>query len=137
MVELKRPRKKIDSAEIVQIEKYANAVASDPRFTNVNVRWDFWIIGTELANYAQTRGKGKDQPPGLIRRDTDQPISIWCKSWGEIIQENKARLQFIQEKLNYRVDRGGNLEYVRQRYEDILKGVPDPKSELDRQAKAA
>lgn len=130
VVELKRPRKKIDSAEIVQIEKYANSVASDPRFTNVNVRWDFWIIGTELADYAKTRSRGKDMPHGLIHRDTNKPISIWCKSWGEIIQENKSRLTFIQEKLNYRVDRGGNLEYVRQRYQDILKNVPaDPESE--------
>ncbi len=134
VVELKRPRKKIDSAEIVQIEKYADAVATDPRFTNVNVRWDFWIIGTELADYAQRRSRGKDMPSGLIHRDTDKPISIWCKSWGEIIQENKARLIFIQEKLNYRVDRGGNLEFVRQRYQDILKNVPEQK---DKQAKAA
>lgn len=56
VVELKRPSAKIGSDEIVQIEKYAFAVADDPRFnTTTEVEWDFWIVSDQLDAYARQR----------------------------------------------------------------------------------
>ncbi|CAO3429357.1 ATP-binding protein [Azospirillum doebereinerae] len=124
VVELKRPKKIIDSAEITQIERYAQAVAADHRFQNINVKWDFWIIGTKLSQFAEEKSRQQDMPPGVTWRSKNGRLTTWCKSWAEIIQENRGRLRFFEEKFNYRVDRGSNLDYIRKKYEELLKNIP-------------
>jgi hypothetical protein len=124
VVELKRPSKKIDSDEITQIKKYAQAVAADSRFQNVRVRWDFWLLGVDLSDYAQQESKMEGMPPGVIWRGASGRTTVWCKAWAEIIQDNKARMQFFQEKLQFRVDRGANLEFLRKRYDELLRNLP-------------
>lgn len=100
VVELKAPKVKIGADEMTQIKKYAQAVRADERFSAVKgIRWHFWIISNsydEMAKYEIEAGP--DPERRLIARTADHTVGI--KTWGEIIEENRARLQFFKNKCN-------------------------------------
>ena len=126
VVELKRPKVKIGDEEITQVEKYAISVANDERFRSVNgVKWTFWAISDDVDDYAVYRMGDS----GVISSKAN--ITVGIKTWGQIIEENKARLQFFQEKLEHQVDDGAALKYLQERYQRFLAGVV---SEEEREA---
>lgn len=99
VVELKRPSKKIDPQGLTQIESYAMAVARDERFRNTTTRWIFWIISNDMTDNAQRRARQKGLPVGLTYEDSELPIKVYAKTWGEIIEECRGRLNFFKKKL--------------------------------------
>ncbi len=118
IVELKRPKVKIGDKEVTQIEKYAISVADDERFRSVNgVRWTFWAISDDVEKYAAYRMDDR----GVI--STKDNISVGIKTWGQIIEENKARLQFFQERLEHQVDDEAALRHLQERYQRFLSNV--------------
>jgi len=58
-----------------------------------------------------------------------KPIWIWVKTWGQIIQECEARLQFVKERLDYDPSHQAGLEYIRKAHSaylpTILRGEPE------------
>jgi Histidine kinase-, DNA gyrase B-, and HSP90-like ATPase len=125
IVELKAPKVKIGADEIVQIKKYHLAVTSDERFLSVSgVRWHFMVVSNDYDNYAKGEIEGgPDRERRLISRNKHATVAI--KTWGEIIEENRARLQFFQEHLQSSADEGQAIKYLRDRHSDLLKGVFD------------
>ena len=118
VVELKRPRVKIGSKEISQVERYAISVADDERFRSVKgVKWTFWAVSDDVDKYAVYRMGDS----GVVSSKAN--IAVGIKTWGEIIDENKARLQFFQEKLEHQVDDETALKHLQQRYNRFLAGV--------------
>jgi hypothetical protein len=121
VVELKAPKVKIRTKEVTQIEEYAISVAGDERFRTADgVQWTFWVLSDEVDSYAAFRMKG-----GGIIEEKDN-IRIGIKTWAQNIQENNARLQFFQEKLEYEADRAAALTYLQNNYKDILIDVVIP-----------
>jgi hypothetical protein len=118
VVELKAPKVKIGNKEITQVEEYAISVANDERFrTAGGVTWTFWALSDEIDHYGEFRMK----QGGIVEQKGN--ITIGIKTWAQIIQENKARLQFFQEKLEHQVDQGTALSYLQEKYEAFLTGV--------------
>jgi hypothetical protein len=118
VVELKAPKVKIGKKEITQVEEYAISVANDERFrTAEGVTWTFWALSDEIDHYGEFRMK----PGGIVEQKGN--ITIGIKTWAQIIQENKARLQFFQEKLEHQADQGTALSYLQEKYEAFLTGV--------------
>ena len=117
VVELKRPRTTIGPKELTQLEGYAISVAKDERFRAIDVKWNFWVLSDDYDDYADHR---MDEE-GIISRKNN--ISIGVRTWSQIIEENRARLQFFQEKLEHQVDQGRALARLQERYSDFLKGV--------------
>ena len=64
-----------------------------------------------------------NQPNGMLYQSEKREITIWVKTWSEIIHENKQRLKFFQEKLELQVDQGKALKYLRDSYGDLLDDV--------------
>ena len=125
IVELKRPKVKIGHEEITQVENYAISVAHDERFRLVNgVMWTFWAISDDVSEYATFR---MDDGGVISSKDG---ISVGIKTWGQIIEENRARLQFFQEKLEHQVDDETALKHLQERYQRFLAGVV-PEDESD------
>lgn len=118
VVELKRPSIKIGTNEIDQILDYAMSVSRDPRFLKVGCDWEFWLIGNELNERASFRVK-RD---GRVET-SDENIRIYVKAWSEILEENKGRLQFFKEKLDFEATEDKSLAHLAERYADLLKGV--------------
>lgn len=123
VVELKAPKVKIGADEMNQIKKYAQAVRADDRFNTVKgIRWHFWIVSNsydEMAKY-EIEG-GPDPERRLIAKTGDHTVGI--KTWGEIIEENRARLQFFQEQMQHTVSESQAVEHLQEKYSRFLEGV--------------
>jgi hypothetical protein len=118
VVELKAPRVKIGTKEITQTEEYAISVAADSRFKTANgVKWAFWVLSDDIDTYGLYRMK----EDGTIQKSNN--ITVGIKTWAQLIQENRARLQFFQEQLDYQVDQSTALKFLQDKYEDFIKGV--------------
>lgn len=123
VVELKAPRVKIGSKEINQIRKYALAVRNDERFNAVKgIRWHFWVISNDLDEIGRdTVENGVDPERRLIARGGNFTVGV--KTWGEIIDENRARLQFFQEQMQHTVSESDAMAHLQERYSKFLEGV--------------
>jgi hypothetical protein len=133
VVELKAPKVKIGPEEVAQIQGYAFSVLRDPRFSKVGVTWNFWIISDELTPYVEELvGEA-----GLLH--SKPGINIYAKTWAQVLDENRARLKFFQDRLDVQVDKAASLKYLREKYADHLEGVfevndSEPESEVEAEA---
>lgn len=125
VVELKAPKVPINTDEISQIEGYAASIMDDVRFRNVGVNWVFWVISDELGAHAKFRIAG--EPTGLIHKAGN--VSIFIKTWAQVLDENRSRLQFFQERLEYKADKGESLKHLQERHAQYLEGVFDEEPE--------
>lgn len=120
IVELKRPKIEVTSKEADQIIEYAFAVAEDERFRDTETRWVFWLVANEINNTVRRRAKQRNKPEGLLHDDETQRVFIWVKSWSQIIEDCKKRLEFFQEQLNYSADRNSAVAYLRETHAKYL-----------------
>jgi hypothetical protein len=123
VVELKAPKVKVGSKEIVQAKTYAIAVTSDERFSTVpGIKWHFWIVANAYDQYAQAEiDSGPDPERRLISRGHN--VTVGIKTWGELIEENRARLQFFQEHLQHTADESAAVRYLQEKHSKFLEGV--------------
>ena len=117
VIELKRPAVKIDQKVSVQVTKYARAVAHDERFRDVNTTWTFWALSNDRDDFVDDLAKQPGRPKGVIFQFEQPRITIWAKTWGEIIDEARARLEFVRKQLDYNVDRETSLAFLRKTHE--------------------
>lgn len=123
VVELKAPDVTLKSDHVVQIEKYATAVSEDERFHRVpGVRWHFWLIADDYDDYVRKRIEGGSDSRKRIILD-DGKVSIGIKTWGEVLDDNFARLHFVQDRLKYDASEQESLEKIGTDYSDILSKV--------------
>lgn len=125
VVELKRPSVKIGPGEIDQILDYAQSVSQDARFDKTGCNWDFWLVGNELTDRAQYRVKD-----GMVQT-SDERVRVHVKVWAEILEENRGRLQFFKEQLDFEATEDRALSHLAERYADLLQGVVEVEDEAD------
>lgn len=132
VVELKRPSVAIDRDVISQGQSYADAVADDARFRDTSTRWTFWLVSNEMTPSGRKQASQANRPRGLCYESGTGHVKVWAKTWGEIIQASKARLQAYQEKLQYKVDDQSALETLRKLHSKYLPPVfAEPKPDGD------
>jgi hypothetical protein len=120
VIELKRPKVPIDQKALDQIDKYANAVASDERFRNTNTKWKFIAVSNEITDDVLRKAKQKGLPQGCVYDYTEEKISVWVKTWSTVLDECKSRLQFFQERLDFKSERNDAIAHLRQTYNKYL-----------------
>jgi len=120
IVELKRPKVSIDPKAASQIESYAFAVADDERFKDTKTKWIFWAVSNELEESVRKKANQRNRPRDLLYEDEEERITIWVKTWGQLIQSCKARLEFFQKELKYSAERDSGLAYLRRVHEKYL-----------------
>jgi len=120
VIELKRPKKKIDLDVLSQIKSYAFAVADDERFKDTKTRWAFWTVSNDMADSAHKEANQRNRPPGMVYEDDEGRITIWAKPWAQVVEDCSGRLSFFQEELNCRADQQTALEYLRRTHEKYL-----------------
>jgi hypothetical protein len=122
IIELKRPNKKIDYKAAQQILKYANAVANDERFKDTQTQWVFWALSNDITDDVRSMTRQKNRPDGIFHEGTEKRIIIWIKSWSQVLEECRARLEFFKKQLEYTADQDSALAYL---YEIHNKYLPD------------
>jgi hypothetical protein len=124
VIELKRPTQKIDGDVLAQTEKYAHAVARDPRFGETRAHWTFWSLSNEIHDTVRWKVSNQsDRPDGLLLKLERPSMEVWVKTWGEVIESARARLRFFEEKLQYMATHDTGLAYLRQTYAKYLPGT--------------
>lgn len=114
VVELKRPTVTLGMTEIGQIQNYAITVARDERFRSPSVFWDFWLVGNDLDAYAEEMTHQDGLPEGVsMQKDT---YRVHVRRWCDIIEENRQRLHFYRDRLNFRADEDVTLEEITQKH---------------------
>ncbi|MEL7014963.1 MAG: ATP-binding protein [Pseudomonadota bacterium] len=129
IVELKRPTVKIGSAEITQVKNYAFAVAEDERFEALKTRWSFWVISNAFKQTGKREARQSDRPKGQVYKDGK--IEVWCKTWGEVLEEAKSRMKFVEDHLKANIDKEASLKYLQQTYDKYLSGVVEEVNESE------
>src|SRR5690606_24482940 len=127
VVELKRPKQKINSEVLAQIESYAFAVAKDSRFDQKRTKWTFMVVSNEMDEYAKLKSRQKDRPEGVVFQSDDSSITVWAKTWAEILNDARARLNFFSQQLDYQADSDSELAYLKRAHS---KYIPDDLAEL-------
>jgi Histidine kinase-, DNA gyrase B-, and HSP90-like ATPase/Type I restriction enzyme R protein N terminus (HSDR_N) len=137
VVELKAPKVKIGSKEIVQAKTYAMAVTSDERFSTVpGIKWHFWIVSNDYDQFAQSEiDNGPDADGRLVWRGPN--VTVGIKTWGELIEENRARLQFFQEQLQHTADESAAIRFLQEKHSKFLEGVLVEEEQADDQEPSA
>ncbi len=123
VVEIKAPKVKLNSEHISQIEKYAFAINDDDRFSGIEgVKWHFWLISDSYDDHVKRRIEGgPDSKRRLIIKDNRYEIGI--KTWGEIIEENRSRLQFLKENLEHNASEEQVSSFLQANYASFVEGV--------------
>ena len=68
---------------------------------------------------AHQRGK----PKGLVFDDPDLNITVWVKTWAEVINDAKARLHFVGERLGYQASAESANAYLEKAH---ARYIPKP-----------
>ncbi|HMN40975.1 MAG TPA: ATP-binding protein [Phycisphaerales bacterium] len=123
IVELKRPNVSINRDIISQAQSYADAVADDPRFKDTSTRWVFWVVSNKMTDSGRKQATQANRARGLCYESETGHIKVWAKTWGEIIQANKARMEFFQQRLQYKVDDQSALDALRKMHSKYLPPV--------------
>lgn len=118
VVELKRPTKKIDDEVITQVKKYAMAVAGDERFNGVPATWTFVAISNEMNEYARKDSSQPGKPRGEVYSDGN--VRVIVREWADVINEARARLQFVNKTLSYEADRDSAKNYLKKAHEKYI-----------------
>lgn len=126
VIELKRPSQKINSEVLSQIESYAIAVASDERFQGVKATWTFVAVSNEMDDLAKAKVNQRDRPRGKVFDHADQSITVWAKTWAEVLNDAKSRLRFFRGQLAYEADRDSAKLYLKKAH---AKYLPSPADE--------
>lgn len=122
VVELKAPRVNVGDKEVNQIKSYAQAVVGDPQFHEPSVRWNFWVISTELSGSAKKDAASPNSPPGCIAT-WDNNVSIWARTWSEIIDDCESRLQYYRNCLDYDATQTHALEHLQRFHGDVMPPI--------------
>jgi hypothetical protein len=86
------------------------------------VHWHFWLVSDEYDDFVQSEiASGPDPDRRLVNRGPN--FSVGVKTWGEILDENNARLQFVKHALEHNADDGQALAFLEERHREFLEGV--------------
>lgn len=127
IVELKRPSQPINSDVLSQIKRYAAAVAGDERFRAVPARWTFMAVSNTFEELAEKEANQRGRPPGMVYDDAQQNITVWAKTWSEIINDARTRLRFVNKHLAYEASRESSTAYLQKTH---AKFIPSNGAEL-------
>jgi hypothetical protein len=125
VIELKRPSQNINSTVISQAKSYAFAVAADERFQNVRTNWTFWALSNQMTEQAQLEAQMEGQPQGVVYQSKadarrNYNMTVWAKTWSEVIEQCSTRLRFFQDRLNYNASQNSGIQFLRDTYPKFI-----------------
>jgi len=118
VVELKRPAVKIDDAAVMQAREYALAVVEHEQFSKTDAHWTFWVVSNDVTKSVQSQSRQRGRAQGVLQED--DRFTTWVKTWDEILDGARARLDFFQKQLSYAATDESALAHLREAYEKFL-----------------
>ncbi|MFJ9573013.1 ATP-binding protein [Streptomyces bacillaris] len=124
IVELKAPKVRVGDKELQQIKSYALAVVEDAQFADVRAEWDFWLVTSEMSKVLRAEARQTGRPRGCIwdLKENEYTVRVWVKTWSELIDESKGRLQYFKEHFDHDPSVEQAIDYLRHSH---LPYLPD------------
>ncbi len=101
VIELKRPTVNISLEEIHQVKRYATKVLENKHFDKTKTHWTFIALSDGIAKDAEEDVNQRDRQPGHVA--SGKHHDVWVRTWAEVIQTAKIRLNWLQDRLNIAV----------------------------------
>ncbi len=112
VVELKRPSEKIDLNATTQVMRYAQALMSSPAFPKAETTWEFWALSSAL----HVEVEAQTYPTLLY----DGRGKVYVKTWADVINDARARLEFFKEKLELSATKASGIEFLKREHDKYL-----------------
>jgi hypothetical protein len=125
VIELKRPTVTGGEAIVAQVKKYARALAADPRWADTKTTWTFWAVTYELDSFGQDEVNQADRPRGRI--DVGKNHVAWLRTWGTLLEDCRARLQYLREALEIETKKEAGVRHLQQNYADNMPAIKETK----------
>lgn len=113
VIEIKRPTVHVGIEQLMQVQKYALAVAQDGRFAMTDTRWEFWIVGDRLDTSTDLLLEQGDREPGVFVVPGRHNVTVRAVTWAQVIQDARHRLGFVRDSLAYSSTTDSSLAYLR------------------------
>jgi hypothetical protein len=120
IVELKRPSQKIDDQVLLQVKNYARAVAADERFHETGTRWVFWALSNKMSPSAEREANQAGRSAGLAYADGETAVEVWARTWGQVLEDCRVRLELYARELEYEADEASAMDYLHRTHEKYL-----------------
>ena len=115
VVEIKRPSYILNNNSIIsETQEYIEQLIERAP-TSIKSDWEIWFLVTSIPESI----KGWiDEEKGLKQVDKHKktPYKVYIKTWGELIQQKKSELEYLNEKLELKISTENCKEYVLKKY---------------------
>ncbi len=101
IIELKAPHVSLSTDVFSQVERYANIIRKEPRFSGANRTWKFYAVCASVDEDIKTKYNNFKQHGKLGLANIIQNFEIYALSWDDIFQSFEARHKFLLEKLKF------------------------------------
>ena len=102
------------------MKNYARAVAADERFHETGTRWVFWALSNEMSPSAEQEANQAGRPAGLAYADGDTAVEVWARTWGQLLEDCRARLELYARELEYQADDASAMDYLHRTHDKYL-----------------
>lgn len=101
VVELKRPKIKINRDHWIQLDTYKNVILGESRFQSRDAVWKFYLIGNKLDDFIENQKKTlrTHGDRDLIFIDADYNFRGYAITWAQVFDRFKIRHDHLREKL--------------------------------------
>ncbi|KRB53738.1 ATP-binding protein [Flavobacterium sp. Root186] len=101
VVELKAPRVKISSKELLQVEKYAREIDKNNSISQ-NVSFKILLVSSAINSDTEFKLEGirkNNDNPYLYFQSSTGKIEIWVMRWSDLIENVKRKLSYMSSEL--------------------------------------
>lgn len=124
VVELKAPDIVAGRTERNQIEDYINVVVENAAFASDRSMWEFILVVSDYDSVMDNSIIGSNRELGLLFEPEKKPgrpvVRAYVRRWRDIIDENKRRLEFITNTLEFDPSLAEGLAFIREEYAEML-----------------
>ena len=78
-----------------------------------------------MDSFTEIEANQQNRQRGVIShsRKENREVTVWVKTWSQLIAENKHRLEFVRRNLEYEIDQNEALQHLRDNYSQFTEGV--------------
>lgn len=77
-------------------------------------------MGVSIKDEIRPRINQARKPPGLLLDPEDGNMTVWVRTWGDVIEESRHRLKFVRNELSYDPSADQAMAFLRSTYPDYL-----------------
>ncbi|MDD5059072.1 MAG: hypothetical protein PHQ60_14485 [Sideroxydans sp.] len=65
-----------------------------------------------MDSFAKSEANQRNRPRGMVSDNADLNITVWAKTWAEVINDARSRLRFVNQQLAYQADDDSAKAYL-------------------------